>query len=113
MPVLLLVIHIQSVCRKAILICLIPIVAGVSNCGRCYHIYGGITFFEGSAPKNEVKRRPYFFLKILYCTPLPRVCFIVALHFHFVASQMVSWITIYSHPYGVSFWHTLFLSVDY
>ena len=53
MPVLLLVIHIQSVCRKAI-----PIVAGVSNCGRCYHIYGGITFFEGSAPKNEVKRRP-------------------------------------------------------
>ena len=70
MPVLLLVIHIQSVCRKAILICLIPVVAGVSNCGRCYHIYGGITFFECSAPKKEVKRRPYFFFKdfILYTT---------------------------------------------
>ena len=112
MPVLLLVIHIQSVCRKAILICLIPIVAGVSNCGRCYHIYGGITFFEGSAPKNEVKKEALIFFKdfILYTTT---VCFIVALHFHFVASQMVSCITLYYHPYGVSFWHTLFLSTDY
>ena len=54
MPVLFLVIRIQSVCRKAILICLIPIVAGVSNCGRCYHVYGGIRIFEGSAPQNEV-----------------------------------------------------------
>ena len=105
MPVLLLVIHIQSVCRKAILICLIPIVAGVSNCGRCYHIYGGITFFEGSAPKKRSKKEALIFLKILYCTSLPRVCFIVALHFHFV----VSCITMYSHPYGVSFLHTLFL----
>ena len=56
MPVLFLVIRIQSVCRKAILICLIAIVAGVSNCGRCYHVYGGIRIFEGSAPKKEVKR---------------------------------------------------------
>ena len=58
MPVLFLVIRIQSACRKAVLICLIPIVAGVSNCDRCYHVDVGITFFEGSAPKNEVKRRP-------------------------------------------------------
>ena len=58
MPVLFLVIRIQSVCRKAILICLNPIVAGVSNCDRNYHVYGGITFFEGSAPKIEVKKRP-------------------------------------------------------
>ena len=58
MPVLFLVIRIQSVCRKAVLICLNPIVAGVSNCDRCYHVYGGITFFEGSAPKIEVKKRP-------------------------------------------------------
>ena len=58
MPVLFLVIRIQSVCRKAIVICLIPIVAGVSNCDRSYHVYGGITFFEGSAPKIEVKSRP-------------------------------------------------------
>ena len=58
MPVLFLVIRIQSACRKAILICLISIVAGVSNCDRYYHVYGGITFFEGSDPKNEVKRRP-------------------------------------------------------
>ena len=65
MPVLFLVTRIQSVCRKAVLICLIPIVAGVSNCDRCYHVYGGITFFEGSAPKNEVKRSPDF-LKILF-----------------------------------------------
>ena len=70
-------IYIQSVCRKAILICLNPIVAGVSNCDRCYHVYGGITFFEGSAPKIEVKRGPDL-SKILYCTPLPRVCYIVA-----------------------------------
>ena len=48
----------KCVYRKAVLICLIPIVAGVSNCDRCYHVYGGIAFFEGSAPKNEVKRRP-------------------------------------------------------
>ena len=70
MPVLLLVIRIQSVCRKAILICLIPIVAGVSNCGRCYHIYGGITFLEGSAPKNEVKKEALIFFIdfILYTT---------------------------------------------
>ena len=58
MPVLFLVIRIQNACRKAILICLIPIVAGVSHCDRCYHVYVGITFFEGSAPKKEVKRRP-------------------------------------------------------
>ena len=58
MPVLFLVIRIQSACRKAVLICLISIVAGVSNCDRCYQVYGSITFFEGSAPKNEVKRRP-------------------------------------------------------
>ena len=58
MPVLFLVIRIQSVCRKAILICLNPTVAGVSNCDRCYHVYVGITFFEGSAPKIEVKKRP-------------------------------------------------------
>ena len=57
MPVLFLVIRIQSACRKAILICLNPIVAGVSNCDRCYNVYGGITFFEGSAPKIEVKKR--------------------------------------------------------
>ena len=78
MPVLLLVIHIQSVCRKAILICLIPIVAGVSNCGRCYHIYGGITFFEGSAPKNEVKKEALIFFKdfILYTTISWRCIFI-------------------------------------
>ena len=44
----------QSVCRKTIQI----IVAGVSNCDRRYHVYGGITFFEGSAPKIEVKKRP-------------------------------------------------------
>ena len=56
MPVIFLVIRIQSVCRKAILICLNLIVAGVSNCDRCYHVYGGITFFEGSAPKTEVKQ---------------------------------------------------------
>ena len=77
MPVLFLVIRKQSVCRKAILICLNPIVAGVSNCDRCYHVYDGITFFEGSAPKIEVQRGPDF-LKILYCKPLPRVCYIVA-----------------------------------
>ena len=65
MPVLFLVIRIQSVCRKAILICLIPIVAGVFNCGRFYHVYGGITIFEGSAPQN--KGGPDF-LKSLYCT---------------------------------------------
>ena len=53
MPVLLLVIHIQSVCRKAILICLIPIVAGVSNCGRCYHIYGGFTFLKVRHPETK------------------------------------------------------------
>ena len=58
----------QSACRKAVLICLIPIVAGVSNCDRCYHVYGGITFFEGSAPKNEVKRRPWFFKDFLLYT---------------------------------------------
>ena len=58
MPVLFLVIRIQSVCRKAIVICLIPIVAGVSNCDRSYHVNGGITFVGGSAPKIEVKRRP-------------------------------------------------------
>ena len=58
MPVLFLVIRIQSVCGKAILICLNPIVAGVFNCDRYYHVYGGITFFEGSAPKIEVKKRP-------------------------------------------------------
>ena len=58
MQVLFLVIRIQSVCRKAIVICLIPIVAGVSNCDRSYYVYGGITFFEGSAPKIEVKSRP-------------------------------------------------------
>ena len=61
MPVLFLVIRIQSVCRKAILICLNPIhaiVTGVSNCDRCYHVYGGITFFEGLALKIEVKKRP-------------------------------------------------------
>ena len=61
MPVLFLVIRIQSVCRKAILICLNPIVAGVSFCDRRYHVYGGITFFEGSAPKMEVKKGPDFF----------------------------------------------------
>ena len=71
MPVLFLVIRILSACRKAVLICLIPIVAGVSNCDRCYHVYGGIIFFEGSAPKNKVKGGPDF-LKIFYCTPLPR-----------------------------------------
>ena len=60
MPVLFLVIRIQSVCRKAILICLNPIVAGVSNCDRYYHVYGGITFFEGSAPKIKVKKRPFY-----------------------------------------------------
>ena len=58
MPVLFLVISIQSVCRKAILICLNPIVTGVFSCDRCYHVYGGINFFEGSAPKIEVKKRP-------------------------------------------------------
>ena len=62
MPVLFLVIRIQSACRKAVLICLIPIVAGLSNCDRCYHVYGGITFFEGSAPKNEVKIKRFFFI---------------------------------------------------
>ena len=77
MPGLFLEIRIQSVCRKAILICLNPIVAGVSNCDRCYRVYGCITFFEGSAPKIEVKKRPRFF-KILNCTPLHRVCYIVA-----------------------------------
>ena len=56
--ILFLVIRLQNVCKKAILICLIPTVAGVSNCDRYYHVYGGITFFEGSAPKNEVKMRP-------------------------------------------------------
>ena len=61
MPVLFLVIRIQSACRKAVLICLIPIVAGVSNCDRCYHVYGGITFFEGSAPKNEEKKEALIF----------------------------------------------------
>ena len=50
---------------------------GVSNFDRCYHVYGGITFFEGSAPKIEEKSGPDF-LKILYCTPLPRVCYMVA-----------------------------------
>ena len=43
---------------RAVLICLIPIVAGVSNCDRCYHVYGGITFLKVRHPKNEVKRRP-------------------------------------------------------
>ena len=61
MPVIFLVIRIQSVCRKAILICLNQIVAGVSNCDRCYHVYGGITFFEGSAPKIEVKKEALIF----------------------------------------------------
>ena len=60
MPFLFLVIRIQSVCRKAIVICLNPIVAGVSNCDRCYHVYGGITYFEGSAPKIEVKKALIF-----------------------------------------------------
>ena len=65
MPVLFLVIRIQSVCRKAILICLNPIVRD-----RCYHVYGGITFFEGSAPKIEVKKEALIFFKdfILYTT---------------------------------------------
>ena len=80
MPVLILVIRIQSVCRKAILICLNPIVAGVSNCDRCYHVYGGFTFFEGSAPKIEVK-------KILYCSVLYRGARTVMPHFHFVESH--------------------------
>ena len=53
MPVLFLVIRIQSVCRKAILICLIPIVAGVSNCDRSYHVDGGITFFEGTQKRSK------------------------------------------------------------
>ena len=80
MPVLFLVIRIQSACRKAVLICLIPIVAGVSNCDRCYHVYGGITFFEGSVhvPKTRSKKEALIFLKIFYCTPLPRVCYILA-----------------------------------
>ena len=60
MPGLFLEIRIQSVCRKAILICLNPIVAGVSNCDRCYHVHGGITFFEGSAPISKYKRGPDF-----------------------------------------------------
>ena len=53
MPVLFLVIRIQSVYRKAILVCLNPIVAGVSNCDRCYHVYGGITFFGGRHTKSK------------------------------------------------------------
>ena len=37
--------------------------AGVSNCDRCYHVYGGMTFFEGSAPKIEVKKKALIFLR--------------------------------------------------
>ena len=78
------------------------------------------------------------FLKSLYCTPIPRVCYIMAPHLHFLASQLVSCITEHSHPTSwrhilayaifsrngvmhyyilsslrVSSWHTLFLSADY
>ena len=49
--------------------------------------FGGITFFEGSAPKIEVKKEALIFLKILYCTPLPRGAQTVMPHFHFVASH--------------------------
>ena len=81
--------------------------AGVSNCDRYYHVYGGITFFEGSAPKIEVKERPWFFKDfILECVISWRADRDAA--FSFSRNGVVYY---FSHPYGVS--SRLFISIRY
>ena len=57
MPVLFLVIRIQSECRKAILICLIPIVAGVSNCApwQVVPIVAGVITFMVALESLKVR----------------------------------------------------------
>ena len=66
--------------------------AGVSNCDRCYHVYGGITFFEGIEVK---KRGPDFFVHLyLECVISWRADRVAAFSFCGVSSvEMVSCIT--------------------
>ena len=76
--------------------------AGVSNCDRCYHVYVGITFFEGSAPKKLSKKEALIFQRFyivhhyLECVISWRADGDAAFSFCGVSSvEMVSCITTY------------------